>query len=61
MGEVAVEADGDAERAGQVHHGEDHEVARVQEAAPGEDRGENRRGERDDDGGDVDVALETAT
>ena len=58
VGQQAVEADGHAERADQVHDREDHEVARVQEAAPGRIAPSDHAEERDQHGGDVDVALE---
>jgi hypothetical protein len=56
--EQAVEADGDAQRGQQVHDGEYRQVAHAQEAVPQEHRRRDHAEERDDDCGDVGVALQ---
>ena len=59
MGEQAVKADGDPERAEQVHDGEHDHVAGAKEVVPQQQRRRDDAAERQHDGGDVDVALQT--
>ena len=58
--EVAVKADGDAQAGEGVHHGEDHEVAPVQEVRPrlpaGHAEGDGRQN-RDETGDDAVARL----
>ncbi len=58
VGEQAVEADGDAERAEHVHDREDRQVAGAEEAVPQHHGRDDHAEEGDHDRGDVDVALE---
>ncbi|TML01214.1 MAG: hypothetical protein E6G41_16870 [Actinobacteria bacterium] len=61
MGEEAVVADGDAEPGDHVHHGEDRDVAPVEQVGvPGQRRNGGQHDERAEHGGKVDVPVQAA-
>ncbi len=60
VGEQAVEADGDAERAQQVHDREDRQIARPEEVIPQDHSRRDHAQEGDNHRGDVGVALQAS-